>query len=370
MNSKLRPIFCVLLCLIMALPLTGTALAFDDSESGQDITIRITPPSGWATQRAEVEICLTDNAGKGFQSAQVQTGGGAWKDITGELAQTGNRWSAVAEITENCTVSVKVTGKDGMTYEKSQLIQCFGTTAPQPSGGDAAAPDPSPQPTSGPATPPGGQGTVIDNVSGTSEESGREFFTIATPDENVFYLVIDRKKDSENVYFLNAVTESDLMALAEKEKEPEGGGESAVPKPEPVCSCKEKCVPGAVKASCPVCILSYQDCAGTAEAPVQTDPEPEKPQSGSGAGTVVIVLLAALAVGGAGWYIKIYKPRKELAEAEDLDELTGAGEGEPTVNGDDLPAATTGPEPDAYPEPDSYPEPDEPDYPDGYGDDV
>ncbi len=353
----------------MALPLTGTALAFDDSESGQDITIRITPPSGWSVQIAEVEICLTDNAGKGFQSAQVQAGGGAWKDITGELAQAGNRWSAVVEITENCAVSVKVTGKDGMTYEKSQLIQCFRTTAPEPCGGDTdAAPSAAPQPTSGPATPPSGQGTVIDNVSGTSEESGREFFTIATPDENVFYLVIDRKKDSENVYFLNAVTEADLMALAEKDKEPEGGGVSAVPEPEPVCSCKEKCVPGAVRAGCPVCILSYQDCAGTAEAPGQTDPEPEKPKSGGGIGTIVIVLLAALAVGAAGWYIKIYRPRKELAEAEDLDELTGAGEEEPTVNEDDLPAAMAYPVPNAYPEPDSYPEPDEPDYPDSYED--
>ena len=37
-----------------------------------------------------------------------------------------------------------------------------------------------------------------------------------TPDENVFYLIIDKQRDSENVYFLNAVTESDLMALAQK----------------------------------------------------------------------------------------------------------------------------------------------------------
>ena len=33
---------------------------------------------------------------------------------------------------------------------------------------------------------------------------------------NVFYLVIDGKREDNNVYFLNGVTESDLMALAEK----------------------------------------------------------------------------------------------------------------------------------------------------------
>ena len=355
----------------MALSLTGTALAYDGSEGEQDITIRITPPSGWATQRAEVEVRVTDNAGTGFQSAQVQVGGGTWQDVTSQLEQTGNRWYTVVEVTENCTVYVRVTGKDGTIYEKSQFVRCFDSAndyqnpVPSTPGGTNASvtPSPAPQPSAGLATPPGGQGTVIDNASGTSEESGREFFTIATPDENVFYLVIDRQRDSENVYFLNAVTESDLMALAEKDAD--GPSQSAVPDPEPVCSCTQKCVPGAVNAACPVCVLSWQDCASTVEAPGQTDPEPEKQSDGGGTGTIIVVLLAALAVGGAGWYIKIYKPKHDLADAEDLDELTGAGE-EPTVNEDDLPA------PRAYeePAPHSYEEePYEPDYPEDYGGD-
>lgn len=364
MNRKLWHIFCVLLCLVMALSLTGTALAYDSSEDEQHITIRITPPSGWATQRAEVEVRVTDNAGGGFRSAQVQVGGGTWKDVTADLEQTENRWYTVVEVTENCTVYVRVTGKDGTIYEKSQFVRCFDTTndyqSPTlitPGGTDTAAPpSAAPQPSAGLTTPSGGQGTVIDHASGTSEESRREFFTIATPDENVFYLVIDRQRDSENVYFLNAVTESDLMALAAKDAE--GSSQFAVPDPEPVCTCTQKCVPGAVNAACPVCVLSWQGCAGTAEAPGQTDPEPEK-RSDGGSGTVIVVLLAALAVGAAGWYIKIYKPKHDLADAEDLDELTGDAD-EQTVNEDDLPAAG----------PDAYPEPDEPDYPDGYGDDV
>ena len=364
MNRKFRHIFCVLLCLVLTLSLTGTALAYDSSEDEQDITIRITPPSGWATQRAEVEVRVTDNAGGGFRSAQVQVGGGTWKDVTADLEQTENRWYTVVEVTENCTVYVRVTGKDGTIYEKSQFVRCFDTTndyqSPTlitPGGTDTAAtPSAVPQPSAGLTTPPGGQGTVIDHASGTSEESGREFFTISTPDENVFYLVIDRQRDNENVYFLNAVTESDLMALAAKDAE--GSSQSAVPDPEPVCTCTQKCVPGAVNAACPVCVLSWQGCAGTAEAPGQTDPEPEK-RSDGGSGTVIVMLLAALAVGAAGWYIKIYKPRHDLADAEDLDELTGDAD-EQTVNEDDLPAAG----------PDAYPEPDEPDYPDGYGDDV
>lgn len=360
MNRKFRHIFCAMLCLVMSLSLTGTALAYDGSRDEQDITIRITPPSGWATQRAEVEVRVTDNAGTGFQSAQVQVGGGAWQDITRQLEQTENRWYTVVEVTENCTVYVRVTGKDGTIYEKSQFVRCFNTAddyrnpaLSTPGSTDTTAtPSPALQPSAGPTTPPGGQGTVIDNASGTLEESGREFFTIATPDKNVFYLVIDRQRDSENVYFLNAVTESDLMALAEKDDE--GPSQSAVPDPGPVCSCTQKCVPGAVNATCPVCILSWQGCASTAEAPGQTDPEPEKGSDGGGTGTVIVVLLAALTVGGTGWYIKIYKPKHDLADAEDLDELTEAEE-EPTVNEDDLPA------------PISHTYEDEPDYPEGYG---
>ena len=358
-TKSLGRFLCALLCMALALSLTGTALAFDPGEDGDSpISIRITPPSGWATQRAEVEVRVTDNAGAGFQSAQVQAGSGSWRDITAELEQTENRWYTVVEITENCTVVVKVTGKDGIVYEKSQYIHCFNTDDDHrtPTAADPT-PSTSPQPSAGPMTPPGGQGTVIDNVSGTSAESSREFFTIATPDENVFYLVIDRNRDSENVYFLNAVTEGDLLALAEKDKD--GPSQSAIPDPEPVCNCKDKCAPGAVKTDCPVCLLSMKDCAGTA-AP---DPvEPEKPKEGGGSGTIFIVLLAALAAGGAGYYFKIYKPKKELADAEDLDELTGGGE-EPTVNEDDLPPARY-----TEPAPVPYAEPDEPDYPVGYGD--
>ena len=51
-----------------------------------------------------------------------------------------------------------------------------------------------------------GTGTVVDNAT---DEDGKEFFTITTPSENVFYLVIDRQRTENNVYFLNAVTEKD-----------------------------------------------------------------------------------------------------------------------------------------------------------------
>ena len=63
---------------------------------------------------------------------------------------------------------------------------------------------------------PKGTGTVVDEAT---DEDGKEFYTITTPEENVFFLIIDKQRDAENVYFLNAVTESDLLALAEKDSD-------------------------------------------------------------------------------------------------------------------------------------------------------
>ena len=74
-------------------------------------------------------------------------------------------------------------------------------------GLDPAEPTPEPNPLT-----PDGQGTVLDNAA---DDEGKEFFTITTADEAVFYLVIDRQKSTENVYFLNAVTLADLAALEE-----------------------------------------------------------------------------------------------------------------------------------------------------------
>ena len=81
---------------------------------------------------------------------------------------------------------------------------------------------------------PEGTGTVQDNISGTDGE--KQFYTITTDAGNVFYLVIDGKREDNNVYFLNGVTESDLMALAEKNN----GSMSMIPQEES-CNCTEKC---------------------------------------------------------------------------------------------------------------------------------
>lgn len=45
---------------------------------------------------------------------------------------------------------------------------------------------------------------MADNAT---DEDGKEFFTITAADEAAFYLVIDRQRGAENVYFLNSACE-------------------------------------------------------------------------------------------------------------------------------------------------------------------
>ena len=107
-----------------------------------------------------------------------------------------------------------------------------------------------------------------------------------TPAENVFYLVIDRQRETENVFFLNAVTEADLLALAEMPAEPT----PPAPEPEP------------------------------ADDPEPTgEPEPEQPKATGGAGMLLLALAVVGIGGGAGWYFKIYRPKKQRAAESEED---------------------------------------------------
>ena len=60
---------------------------------------------------------------------------------------------------------------------------------------------------------PKGNAQLVDDVS---DNENLQFITVTARDGNVFYFVIDKGAQSENVYFLNTVDESDLEALVEQ----------------------------------------------------------------------------------------------------------------------------------------------------------
>ena len=118
-------------------------------------------------------------------------------------------------------------------------------------------------PSLGGLTPDGNLALIDDILDGSyysSEEIGEggkmQFVTVETKSGNVFYLVIDHS--TGDVYFLNLVDESDLLALLEDE-----GYEAE-------CDCKVKCEAGAVNTDCSVCRTDLKGCKGEEPEPTPT----------------------------------------------------------------------------------------------------
>lgn len=196
------------------------------------------------------------------------------------------------------------------------MMFCFSTVA-YASGGEEVpkvTEVPVPEVTSEPNPfTPAGTGTVIDTAT---DQDGKEFFTIMTPDENVFYLVIDRHREQDNVYFLNTVTEKDLLALAEKSGDTKEN-ETVVSTPEPE---------------------SKPDITSTPETAT-------KPESKSNTGMLLLVLAVVVIGGGAGYYFKIYRPKHQQADSEDdfdYSEEADLYDAEDTEQADELPTLEEG----------------------------
>ncbi|MDO4302176.1 MAG: DUF4366 domain-containing protein, partial [Clostridia bacterium] len=47
-----------------------------------------------------------------------------------------------------------------------------------------------------------------------TNDEGKEFLTVQSRNGNIFYIIIDHQKEENNVYFLNAVDEVDLLSFA------------------------------------------------------------------------------------------------------------------------------------------------------------
>ena len=138
---------------------------------------------------------------------------------------------------------------------------------------------------------PDGVATVVDNAT---DGDGKEFFTFQTPAGNVFFLVIDRSRGTDNVYFLNAVTEQDLVALAERPITTQPPNMGLVPPP-----------------------LS-PDMPNNPNGDVDETPiAPPTDNAENGNGTMIFIVLAVAAFGGAAYYIKIVRPKKQGANDDD-----------------------------------------------------
>ena len=178
---------------------------------------------------------------------------------------------------------------------------------------------------------PDGNLSLIDDIcrieSYDSDESvlkDKQFITVETKDGHIFYLIIDRAGDTENVYFLNKVDDADLLALLNDGKESETV---------PVCTCTDKCQPGEVNTDCPICKNNMTECQGKEKAtettkvslwptePVTEATKPTEPQKDSKSHTGLLLLLLLLLLGGgfAVYWFKFRQQKPDTKGNTDLD---------------------------------------------------
>ena len=178
----------------------------------------------------------------------------------------------------------------------------------QPSISPNPTPDNSPTITQANPFTPSGQGSVLDQAT---QSDGKDFYTFKTPNGNVFYLVIDHQKNGDNVYFLNAVTENDLMSLA---------GQSGSKSTDPTGNTGNSILPTTPTPS--------PSPAPPTVSPVESTPAPSKEPPAKSSPPTLLIVIAVLAAGGAGYYFKVVRPKKRAAN--------GAGDDVPEDDEDEM----------------------------------
>lgn len=159
---------------------------------------------------------------------------------------------------------------------------------------------------------PKGNAQLVDDVS---DNENLQFITVTARDGNVFYFVIDKGAQSENVYFLNTVDESDLEVLVEKsDKKP-----TTTAKPTTDDTEKD---------------LTETDTKDNSDTKAEKSEQTEQNKQKSNFGLLIVLVLAA-AVGIGGYYYKVILPKKKLEQADDLDDFDFEDEDTETVINED-----------------------------------
>ena len=167
-------------------------------------------------------------------------------------------------------------------------------------------------------SPSTGDTTDSADKSSTSEQ-GKEFYTIQTASEKVFYLVIDRDGDEEKVYFLTEVSENDLLNTTSDNSEtlPKNSAalESAIPVKDAALDNNNTDATGHKKQDVETVEENTEDSTEEGSEPETT----EQKQDGSGF-SYLIMGIAAVAVIGVVYVMKAKKKKENFID-DDEDEL-------------------------------------------------
>ena len=153
-------------------------------------------------------------------------------------------------------------------------------------------------------------------------EQGKEFYTIQTASDKVFYLIIDRDGEEEMVYFLTEITENDLLNATSGNSDtlPKNSaalesaipaGESALPnnngeKPEDTQQTEEN--------------TGETENTEDEESTEETEPEEKAAEPNPVISYILMGALAIAFIGGAYYFKVVRKKKEDFIEDEDEDD--------------------------------------------------
>lgn len=175
-----------------------------------------------------------------------------------------------------------------------------------------------------------------DSQESSQSEKGKEFYTIQTANDKVFYLIIDRDGEEELVYFLTEITENDLLNATSDNSDtlPKNSAalESAIPVTDralPNNNTVQKTEPEEITENAESTEENAEDAQSTEET---AEPEQENP-----AASYLLMGGLAAAFIGAAYYFKVVRKKKEdfLDEDDEEDEEEYENEDGDTGDGTD-----------------------------------
>lgn len=148
-------------------------------------------------------------------------------------------------------------------------------------------------------------------------EKGKEFYTIQTASDKVFYLIIDRDGDEEMVYFLTEISENDLLNTTTDNSETLPKNSAALESAIPV---SDSALPNNnAETNTEETEELPEDGEESTEESTE-EPEEQTAQTDNTMGTYIVLGIIAVIGIGAGYYFKVVKKKKEQFLDEDDEE--------------------------------------------------
>jgi hypothetical protein len=180
---------------------------------------------------------------------------------------------------------------------------------------------------------------ISDSDTEEESESGKEFYTIQTQSEKVFYLIIDRDGDEETVYFLTEIDENDLLNTTSSNSEtlPKNSAalESAIPT---TASALPNNNTESEVTESDETISEEEATEETAQEETETVESVSEENTKDSMMTYIILVIIGIGAIGGWFYLNMVKGKKEGfldEDDEDDDEETYEPDDEDS-NGDDF----------------------------------